>query len=175
MKKTFLIFGMCAAMIACTEAPKEEETTNTEQHSHEGGEHSHETPAVDEMVGMKERTAVPADAIVFFANLEDGATVQSPVHIEMGVEGMVIQPAGEIAEGTGHHHILVNNELGFLERGEVVPMSETSIHFGKGQTEYDLELEPGQYSITLQFGNGFHESFGEQLSKTITITVEPNS
>ena len=175
MKKTFLIFGMCAAMIACTESPKEEGAPNTEQHSHEGGDHSHATPADEGGLSMEERTVVYPEARVFFANLEDGASVKSPIHIEMGVEGMTIQPAGEIVEGTGHHHILVNNELGFLERGEVVPVNDTSIHFGKGQTEYDLVLEPGQYLITLQFGNGFHESFGEQLSKTISVTVEPNS
>jgi hypothetical protein len=171
MKKTFLIFGVCAAMFACTESPKEGETTNSEQHSHDGEMHEHEAPAEGAM-SMEERTMVPAGAQVFFANIENGATLQSPVHIEMGVEGMEVEPAGAANEGFGHHHLIINNTQGYIERGEVVPMNETNIHFGKGQVEYDIELQPGEYALTLQFANGFHESHGEQMSNTIFITVE---
>lgn len=170
MKKTFLIFGVCAAMIACTESPKEEETTSTEQHSHDDASHDHGAPTGDAMT-MEQRTMVPEGAEVFFVNLEDGSTVKSPIHIEMGVNGMEVQPAGELKEGTGHHHIIINNTNGYLERGEVVPMNKTNIHFGKGQTEYDLELEPGDYILTLQFGNGYHESYGAMLSSTINVRV----
>ncbi len=169
MKKTFLIFSVCAVMIACTESPKEAETTHTEQHSHDGDTHDHETP--EGAMTMEDRTMVPEGAGVFFVNVEDGATLKSPIHVEMGVEDMEVQPAGEIVAGTGHHHIIINNANGYLERGEVVPMNETNIHFGKGQIEYDLELEPGTYTVTLQFANGYHESYGERLSKTIEINV----
>ena len=158
-------------MIACTEAPKEEETTNTEQHSHEDGtSHQHGGEAEDGS-SMEDRTVTPEGAHVFFANIEDGATLKSPIHIEMGVEGMEVEPAGAVKEGFGHHHIIINNTHGYVERGDIVPMNETNIHFGKGQTEYDLELEPGEYILTLQFANGFHESFGEGLSRTINVHV----
>lgn len=165
MKKAFLIFSVCAAMIACTESPKGEESTNTEQHSHE-----HSAPDKDAM-SMENRTMAPKDANVFFVNIEDGSRLKSPIHIEMGVNGMDVQPAGELQAGTGHHHIIINNTNGYLERGEVVPMNETNIHFGKGQTEYDLTLEPGEYILTLQFANGYHESYGETLSRTINVNV----
>lgn len=171
MKKTFLIFGMCAAMMACTESPKEEGTTNTEEHSHDGTSHEHAAPAEDEALTMEGRTMTPEDARVFFVNVEDGSTLKSPIHIEMGVEGMEVEPAGAVKEGFGHHHIIVNNTNGYVERGEVVPMNETNIHFGKGQLEYDLELEPGEYILTLQFANGYHESYGEKLSRTINVNV----
>ena len=88
----------------------------------------------------------------------------------MGVEGMEIEPAGEVNPGKGHHHVLIND--GFTESGVVVPADETHIHFGKGQTEADLELEPGEYTLTLQFADGLHQSFGEPMSASINVVVE---
>ena len=73
-------------------------------------------------------------------------------------------------KGTGHHHIIIDGS--WIKTGDVVPANETNIHFGKGQTETTLELAPGQHTLTLQFANGAHQSFGEEWSKTITITVE---
>jgi hypothetical protein len=54
----------------------------------------------------------------------------------------------------------------------VVGADATHIHFGKGQEETELELEPGEYTLTLQFADGFHRSYGEKMSTTIKITVE---
>ena len=165
MKKAFLIFSVCTAMIACTEPPKGEESTNTEEHSHE-----HSAPDNDAII-TQNRTLASEEANVFFVNIEDGSRVKSPIHIEMGVNCMDVEPAGTIIEGSGHHHLLINNSNGYLERGEVIPMNEINIHFGKGQTEYDLSLEPGEYTLTLQFANGYHESYGETLSRTINVNV----
>ena len=107
---------------------------------------------------------------VYFENLEDGQEVGTSVLVKMGVSGMEIKPAGEIVKGTGHHHIIIDG--GPIKTGEVVPADKTHIHFGKGQTETTLELEPGQYTLTLQFANGVHQSYGPDWSKTITITVK---
>ncbi|MCR9141652.1 MAG: DUF4399 domain-containing protein [bacterium] len=111
-----------------------------------------------------------AETAVFFKNLKNGDTVTSPVKVEMGVRGMEVKPAGEIVAGTGHHHILIN--MGAMSSGTVIPNDETHRHFGKGQTETELELEPGDYKLTLQFANGAHESYGEALSASINITVQ---
>jgi len=46
------------------------------------------------------------------------------------------------------------------------------MHFGKGQTETDLTLVPGKYTLTLQFANGAHQSYGEPMSKKIEVTVK---
>ena len=109
-------------------------------------------------------------ARVFFVEPADGTTVQSPVHVVMGVEGMQVKPAGEIVEGTGHHHLLIDR--GGYAEGEAIPNDEQNRHFGGGQTETELELEPGQHTLTLQFANGAHQSYGERLAASITITVE---
>ena len=107
---------------------------------------------------------------VFFKWPKDGSTVASPVFVEMGVEGMIIEPAGIVKEGYGHHHILINQK--FWPEGEVIPTSDSTLHFGKGQTDASIELDPGRYIISLQFADGVHVSFGELMSESIEINVE---
>jgi hypothetical protein len=117
----------------------------------------------------KPAAPIPADAKVMFVAPADGATIQGPVKVKMGVEGMTVKPAGTMEAKTGHHHIIVNDKS--IESGTVVPADETHIHYGKGQTETELKLPPGTHTLTLQFANGAHQSYGPQLSTTITITV----
>lgn len=136
-----------------------EDAEQVEHHDNDGHDH--------DMDGGGEASS---DARVFFENLNDGDIVTSPVLVKMGVEGMNIQPAGEVNEGTGHHHILINKT--HIETGEVIPADEQHIHFGKGQTEAEIELEPGEYVLSLQFADGLHQSYGEPMSATIKITVE---
>lgn len=107
---------------------------------------------------------------VFFKYPQDGAKVGSPVFIEMGVEGMQVEAAGEVREGFGHHHILINQE--FWPKGEVIPMSDSTLHYGKGQTDTSLELAPGEYIISLQFADGVHASYGKEMAASIKIIVE---
>lgn len=107
---------------------------------------------------------------VYFENLTDGQEVGTSVLVKMGVSGMEIKPAGEIIKGTGHHHIIIDGS--WLKTGEMVPADKTHIHFGKGQTEATLELTPGEHTLTLQFANGVHQSYGEAWSKTITVIVK---
>jgi hypothetical protein len=107
---------------------------------------------------------------VSFVEPVDGATVSSPFKVKFAVSGMAVKPAGDMASGTGHHHLIIN--AGSVKSGEMVPLDETHLHFGKGQTETEVKLPPGQYKLTMQFANGAHQSFGEGLSKTISVTVK---
>ena len=113
-------------------------------------------------------TAFAADR-VFFDSPADGATVTSPVKVKFGLEGMKIAPLGDMTDKTGHHHLIINGQV--IKAGEVVPADEKHLHFGKGQTETEVNLPPGKYTLTLQFGNGAHQSYGAGMSKTITVTV----
>ena len=126
-------------------------------------------------------TAWPAKegASVYFINLEDGATVSSPVLVQMGVRGMGVAPAGTEKEGTGHHHILINRpELGMGEDGAEewtygLPADDNHKHYGGGQTEAMLELAPGTHTLQMAFGDLNHVPFGPQMTtKVITITVK---
>ena len=107
---------------------------------------------------------------VYFENLTDGQEVSSTVLVEMGVKGMEIEPAGEVNKGKGHHHIIIDG--GYMNTGETIPADANHIHYGKGQTEATIELTPGQHTLTLQFANGLHQSYGEEWSKTITVNVK---
>lgn len=107
---------------------------------------------------------------VYFENLEDGQEVGTPVYVKMGVKGMAILPAGEIVKDAGHHHIIID---GFpIKKGDPVPANLTHIHYGKGQEEANLALTPGKHTLTLQFANGAHLSYGPEWSKTITVNVK---
>ena len=112
----------------------------------------------------------PEGARVMFVSPADGATVTSPLKVEMGVEGATVQPAGEVKDGTGHHHIIIDGEG--VPLGTAVPADDTHIHFGKGQTETELTLTPGEHTLTLQFADGIHRSYGPALSTTIKVTVQ---
>jgi len=107
---------------------------------------------------------------VFFTSPANGETVSSTFKVGMGIEGMIVEPAGEVKEGYGHHHILINQTM--WPEGEIIPPSDTTIHFGKGQTETELTLEPGDYTISLQFADGVHRSFGESMATSIKVTVQ---
>lgn len=84
---------------------------------------------------------------------------------------MKIRPAGEDAEDkkTGHHHILFDMDA--ITEGQAIPNDASHLHYGKGQTETEVTLPPGEHKITLQFAVGAHRSYGPKLSKTIKVTV----
>lgn len=147
-----VLLGLLALIIAsCSNSTKStEESTSTPE-------------VVKEVAAVVEKS-------VFFKHPADGATVPSPVFIEMGVNGMTVEPAGVVKEGYGHHHILIN-QIGWPE-GTVIPMSDSTKHYGKGQLDTTLELEAGTYTLTLQFADGVHSSYGESLASSITVTVE---
>ena len=107
---------------------------------------------------------------VNFVEPADGATVTSPFKVKFAVSGMDVKPAGEMAANTGHHHLVINAPS--IKEGEGVPFDDTHLHFGKGQTETEVKLAPGNYTLTMQFANGAHQSYGAGMSKTIKVTVK---
>jgi hypothetical protein len=121
--------------------------------------------------------ALAEDARVFFVSPGDGAVVRGPlvdgkvaVKIEMGARIVAVEPAGEVKDGSGHHHILI--DVDGVERGVAVPADERHVHFGKGQTEALVPLALGEHRLMLQFADGAHRSYGPALTSTIRVTVE---
>ncbi|MDP6931477.1 MAG: DUF4399 domain-containing protein, partial [Myxococcota bacterium] len=127
------------------------------------------TPALAQDDDGPAFSAALEGATVSFVAPQAGSEVTSPVAVQMGIEGMTIQPAGTAEVGSGHHHIIVDGEGVAL--GQVVPADATHIHYGGGQTETELELEPGEHTLTLQLADGLHRSYGPALSTSITVTV----
>ncbi|MBL8482215.1 MAG: DUF4399 domain-containing protein [Rhodocyclaceae bacterium] len=121
------------------------------------------------LLGCSSMAPAPKER-VFFIEPADGATVSSPFTVKFGVEGMQVRPSGEPVPGTGHHHLLIN--LASHPTGEVIPADEKHIHFGKGQTEAQVKLAPGEYTLTMQFADGLHKSYGPAMSQSIRVTVK---
>ena len=118
-------------------------------------------------VFVTESAAVPS---VRFAQPVNGATVSSPFEVAMAATGLVVEPSGEVNEGAGHFHILVNTD--FIAAGEIIPTDEQHLHFGQGQTTTSIELPPGEHTLRLQFADGAHIALeGEQFRDTITVFV----
>lgn len=126
---------------------------------------------MDTTAAVAPMPTVPDGAKVFFVNLKDGQEVTSPLKVKMGVSGIAIQPAGEVNQGFGHHHLMI--DIGdSIAMGTVVPTDAQHIHFGKGQTESEVTLTPGKHVLTLQFADGLHRSYGSKLAATIHVTVK---
>ena len=120
-----------------------------------------------------ERISAPDGAEVYLISPEDGATLSGPVTVRMGLRGMGVAPAGADFPDTGHHHLLVNMPLEEVDLDAPLPFTDHTRHFGGGQTEGTLELEPGEYRLQLLFMDYRHVSFDPPLtSDVITITVE---
>lgn len=107
---------------------------------------------------------------VDFATPRDGDTVTSPFMVRFVVKDMEVVPAGEVKPGTGHHHILI--DVPPVADNSVIPADAQHKHFGKGQTETELTLPPGEHTLSLQFADGAHRSYGAAYRKTIRVTVK---
>ncbi len=105
---------------------------------------------------------------VAFAAPTDGETVSSPVAIEMEATDLTVEAAGEVNEGAGHMHIMVDTDC--VAEGEVIPNDDSHRHFGDGSTTTELELEAGEHTLCLQLADGEHVA--TSYTDTITITVE---
>jgi len=110
---------------------------------------------------------------VSFSNVKDGDTVPRKFTYKFEVTGYALSPAADgLKEGTGHHHMVIDGPTAFVDKGEAIPFDATHKHYGKAQTEGELELEPGKHKLTLQFANALHQSYGKEFAKTITVNVE---
>ena len=163
MKYLFTAAIVTAALIACNS--NDDKTTETTEAGHDA--HAATTTPV-EMPAMPE---VPANARVYFANLKDGQTVTSPLKVEMGVDAMHVDTAnGMLKPASGHHHILV--DIDSIQTGEVIKKDSVHLHFGNAQTSAEIKLPPGKHSLTLQFADALHRSYGSKLTNKITVDVK---
>ena len=92
--------------------------------------------------------------------------------VRFGLQGMGVAPARVENDKTGHHHLLVNlTELPAMD--QPIPADDNHVHFGGGQTETSIELEPGTHTLQLLVGDHNHIPHDPPIvSEMITITVE---
>ena len=91
---------------------------------------------------------------VFFITPKDGDKLISPIKVIFGIENFNISPAGIDKCDSGHHHLIIDAKL--PDPNLPIPSSNNHIHFGAGQTETELVLEPGKHSLRLLMGNFAH-------------------
>ncbi len=112
------------------------------------------------------------NAKVYFIEPADGAVVESTFSVKFGLSGMGVAPAGTDREYTGHHHILIDLES-LPDMTKPLPANDNVKHFGGGQTETTLTLEPGTHTLQLLLGNHLHIPHDTPvMSEKITITVK---
>ena len=109
--------------------------------------------------------------------------------VEFGSKNILISPAGVKVEKvkecfvSGHHHLIINGAYDVLGNiKQPIPYGKNILHFGGGQTEANLSLPPGKYSLQLVLGDHEHgpvkvfkksESYDVVMSEEISIEVLP--
>lgn len=156
------------------------------------------TTAVDTVISGPSENEVDIDNIDSHSDLsidgcaEPKVSILSPqdsyvsnsknIKVVFGSENIEINPAGssKVPDNkcfvSGHHHLLVDGEV---LPSLFIPFDETHMHFGAGQTEAIIELEPGMHTLQLMLGSSTHGvqvpfggmDIGPIVSEKITIEV----
>ncbi len=111
-------------------------------------------------------------AEAYFTNLKDGDRIETPYLLKFGLSGgWGLAPIAQPGRArSGHHHLLVNRDLP-LNFKEALPFNDQYIHFGKGQMENVLTLEPGTYTLRMLLADQKHlPHFVYSKPATITVT-----
>lgn len=85
-----------------------------------------------------------------------------------------IVPAGDLTEGTGHHHLYLNADL--TPADQPVPTVPGSIvHMGDASATYTFEnVEPGAYTLIAVVADGVHVPLQPWVVDTVSFTVVSN-
>ena len=114
----------------------------------------------------------PDNAKVYFLSPADGEIVAQNFTVKFGLSGMGVAPAGIARDQTGHHHLLIDIEE-LPDMSKSLPASDQILHFGGGQTEAELTLEPGTHTLQLLLGNHLHIPHKQPvISEKITVVVK---
>jgi Domain of unknown function (DUF4399) len=113
----------------------------------------------------------PKDALLYFVWPQNGTTIKGGFWARFGLRNMGVTHAGDEFQNSGHHHLLIDVQEP-LDPKEPIPQDKSHLHFGAGQTETRLELEPGKHTLQLVLGDAKHYPFSPPLvSEKITIRV----
>jgi hypothetical protein len=108
-----------------------------------------------------------ATAAVSIASPEDGATVESTFRVAMEAEGFTIEPAGDVTDGAGHFHLMVDGDC--IAPGEPIPADDAHVHLADGASEAELTLPDGEHTLCLQAGDGRHAALDHTDEITVTV------
>ena len=110
------------------------------------------------------------NASVYFISPNNGESVPSKFKVQFGLENFGIAPAGIQVMHSGHHHLIIDADLPPLNLP--IPADKNHVHFGKGQTEVEIELTKGEHTLQLLLGDFRHIPHDPPIfSKKITVKV----
>mgnify|MGYP000730060124 CR=1 FL=1 len=126
---------------------------------------------------MAERTPSPSNAYLYIGWPNDGEVLRAnhPFRVWFGLRNMGVAPKGVDMANVGHHHLLIDvDQLPDLD--VPLPMTDNIRHFGKGQTEVELQLTEGEHTLQLLLADHAHIPHDPPvLSEAITITVSADA
>lgn len=121
---------------------------------------------------LQARTKSPPNAAVYIISPTNGLNISGSVHIQFGLRGMGVAPAGVTTENTGHHHLLIDTDK-LPNMDQPIPKDDKHRHFGGGQTETRIDLPPGKHTLQIILGDAAHIPHDPPvISKKVTITVK---
>jgi len=127
-------------------------------------------------ISLAAAAAAQGKARVFFIEPKANATVKSPAHLKFGVENYKVAavPDGTVETarpGVGHFHVGI--DVPCVGDGQTIVKGTPSwVHFGKGDSEIDMQLTPGKHTLALQFADDLHNAI-KGMCQSITVNVAP--
>ncbi len=121
-------------------------------------------------MSQAQQSEATENAMAYIVSPQDGDTVNETFTVVFGLNEMGVAPAGVEVPETGHHHLLVDKaDMPAMNQ----PLGGDVMHFGKGQTQVELTLEPGEHTLQLILGDYLHIPHNPPVvSEKITVTVE---
>ena len=115
------------------------------------------------LIALEFSKGAPAAAVYFITPKNDDI-VSGEVVVKFGLQNFGVSPAGLNVNGTGHHHLIIDADLPNLT--QPIQADKNHVHFGKGQTEVKLELEPGSHTLQLLLGDYRHIPHSHRSTQT---------
>ena len=106
---------------------------------------------------------------------EEGAVVTGPTLTVQLSTSVPLAPAGEMTEGTGHHHLYLDADL--TDAGVPVPTVPNSIvHMGDASSSFTFDLadvSPGPHRLIAVVADGVHVPLQPWVVDTVNFEVRP--
>jgi len=115
----------------------------------------------------------PAGTVTIVTPTEGAQIEGSTVTVQLSTDVQLL-PAGDMTEGTGHHHLYLDADL--TPPDQPVPtVPGEIIHMGDASTSFVFEdVEPGEHRLIAVVADGVHVPLQPWVVDTVTFTVTGN-
>lgn len=115
----------------------------------------------------------PAGTVTIVTPMNGAQISGSTVTVQLSSTVPIVE-AGDMTEGTGHHHLYLDADLTPADQ-PVPTVPGEIIHMGDGSSAYTFEnVEPGEHRIIAVVADGVHVPLQPWVVDTVTVTVVEN-